>query len=378
MVKINWTIERVFVLDCGKNAATLYNPITNEVTALSHEEVLELYKKLPEGSTLVSENSHLGTPRRKRSLSQPFTAEQLLEFYENCNNNNISIKLFPQKSTPRALGFTAEMMKAGKSQLLPCLEGLADGKGKGMSAKDDLFDPWAIWVFLKYHPSTSMRNPPTDFDSNPLLAGAHDYKDHTNYLCNVARSFGYSDRISNWIKDNIDYIHDHLSEDARNCFNFQKYKTGKSGQYEAGDIKVGKHGSWTLKMPQLFSVAATLIDEDGKDRVRKETQESPGWGYVKRHVLCMSPFHLKGGTARSTLYYHGAKSWISSRIDNQLDIKDTKKCARGGMINTDSTKEGKKAFTAEQEDEFRVSRKIYSNSIREVFQLFKRMRANNM
>ena len=107
MVKINWTIERVFVLDCGKNSATLYNPITNEVTTLSHEEVLELYKKLPEGSTLVSENSHLGTPRRKRSLSQPFTAEQLLGFYENCNNNNISIKLFPQKSTPRALGFVS-------------------------------------------------------------------------------------------------------------------------------------------------------------------------------------------------------------------------------------------------------------------------------
>ena len=378
MTRPTWKIENVFVLDCGKNAATLYNPITNEVTTLSHEEVLELYKKLPEGSTLVSENSHLGTPRRKRSLSQPFTAEQLLEFYENCNNNNISIKLFPQKSTPRALGFTTEMMKAGKIQLPPCLEDLCDGMGKGMGTKDDLFDPWAIWVFLKYHPSTSMRNAPTDFDSNPLLAGAHDYKDHTNYLCNVARSFGYSDRISNWIKDNIDYIHDHLSEDARNCFNFQKYKTGKSGQYEAGDIKVGKHGSWTLKMPQLFSVAATLIDEDGKDRVRKETQDSPGWGYIKRHVLCMSPFHLKGGTARSTLYYHGAKSWISSRVDNQLGIKDTKKCARGGMINTDLTKEGKKAFTDEQEDEFRVSRKIYSNSIREVFQLFKRMRANNM
>ena len=48
------------------------------------------------------------------------------------------------------------------------------------------------------------------------------------------------------------------------------------------------------------------------------------------------------------------------------------------MVNTDSTKDGKKAFTDEQEDEFLVSRKIYSNSIREVFQLFKRMRANNM
>ena len=92
----------------------------------------------------------------------------------------------------------------------------------------------------------------------------------------------------------------------------------------------------------------------------------------------MTPFHLKGGTARSTLYYHGAKSWISSRVDNQLGIKGTKKRARGGMVNTDSTKDGKKAFTDEQEDEFLVSRKIYSNSIREVFQLFKRMRANNM
>ena len=377
MIIPTWQIQRLFVLDCGKNSSTLYNPVTNMVTVISHEEVLNLHDSLPEGSTLVCEYSHLGYSRREKSLSQPFTAEELLGLYKDLKDNGITLKLFPQKSTPRVIGFVNELYQAGKIKLPSFVI-----TKKGKIIKCDINDPWCIWLFLKHHKQTSMANPPEKFSSeeDPDLfrEAIYEYKDDTNHLCNVARTYGYTDKISNWVRDNIGYIHDNLSEDARDCFNFQKYKTGKSGQYEAGDIKVGKHGSWTLKMPQLFSVAATLIDEDGKDRVRKETQESPGWGYVKRNVLCMSPFHLRGGTARSTLYYHGAKSWISSRVDNQLGVKNTKKRARGGMINTDLTKEGKKAFTDEQEDEFRVSRKIYSNSIREVFQLFKRMRANNM
>ena len=389
MIKPTWQIQRLFVLDCGKNSSTLYNPVTNMVTVISHEEVLNLHDTLPEGSTLVCEYSHLGYSRREKSLSQPFTAEELLGLYKDLKDNGITLKLFPQKSTPRVIGLVNELYKAKQIEVPSFVEikrtvTVKNGKEiiKEKIPKSDINDPWAIWVFLDKNPQTSMANPPEKFSSeeDPDLfrEAIYEYKEDTNHLCNVARTYGYTDKISNWIKGNIGYIHDNLSEDARGCFNFQKYKTGKSGQYEAGDIKVGKHGSWTLKMPQLFSIAATLIDEDGKDRVRKETQESPGWGYVKRHVLCMSPFHLKGGTARSTLYYHGAKSWISSRVDNQLGIQDTKKCARGGMVNTDNTKEGKKAFTTEQEDEFRTSRKIYSNSIREVFQLFKRMRVNNM
>ena len=107
-------VENLFVLDCGKNSSTLYNPVTNMVTVISHEEVLNLHDTLPEGSTLVCEYSHLGYSRREKSLSQPFTAEELLGLYKDLKDNGITLKLFPQKSTPRVIGLVNELYKAKK------------------------------------------------------------------------------------------------------------------------------------------------------------------------------------------------------------------------------------------------------------------------
>ena len=97
---------KIYVLDCGVNQSTIFDVEKDTVTKIKHEEVLELYKQIEAGSEIIVEYAHMGCPRQERSLSQPFTASQLLTFYENLREKNITLKLFPQQSTPRACAYS--------------------------------------------------------------------------------------------------------------------------------------------------------------------------------------------------------------------------------------------------------------------------------
>ena len=75
-----------------------------------------------------------------------------------------------------------------------------------------------------------------------------------------------------------------------------------------------------VSMTQLYSILATLRDYDGILRTKLDgSNERPGWKYIMRFILCMSPFHFKGGIARSNLYYHGARNWIISTVESLYD-----------------------------------------------------------
>ena len=50
----------MYVIDCGTNKSTIYDSETDSCRVITHEELLELPNKLPEGSVVVSEYSHLG------------------------------------------------------------------------------------------------------------------------------------------------------------------------------------------------------------------------------------------------------------------------------------------------------------------------------
>ena len=71
----------MYVIDCGTNKSTIYDSETDSCRVITHEELLELPNKLPEGSVVVSEYSHLGCERTRFSRSQPFTARELLNLY---------------------------------------------------------------------------------------------------------------------------------------------------------------------------------------------------------------------------------------------------------------------------------------------------------
>ena len=59
--------ENVYVIDCGKNSATISHN-GNPVTIISHKEILNLPTIIPKHSLVVSEYAHLGCPREEYSM----------------------------------------------------------------------------------------------------------------------------------------------------------------------------------------------------------------------------------------------------------------------------------------------------------------------
>ena len=88
----------------------------------------------------------------------------------------------------------------------------------------------------------------------------------------------------------------------------------------------------------------------------------------------MTPFHFKGGIARSNLYYHRKKRWIISTVKNNHNF-DFNKRSRGGFFDKKdpSIKIEGSQFSLEEDALFQKYRKQYCDATREFWQLTKRM-----
>ena len=336
-------MEKTYVLDCGVNQSTIYDAEKNVVTTLSHDDVLKLHNVLEPNSTLICEYAHLGCPRGERSLSQPFTAEELLTFYDNLKEKNITLKLFPQQSTPRACAYSG----------LP---------------KSDENDVKSIYLLLKDFPEISLMNPPKSFDVSDKRETAWTMKDEINYTLNIARRYSYNDEgdmNTRAIKELFPKMLTDLSEETKEAFGISeksKYQVSRSGQYEKGELNMNN-----ISKVQLYSVLACLQTEKG--HLRTVNGKTPSWKFVKRYLLCMTPFHFRGGVARSNLYYHGMRNYIISMAKEKgLTLKGKK---RGGFFNDKGTaiKKGSR-FTKKEDEFFLKERKVYNNAIREVYRFF--------
>lgn len=334
---------KTYVLDCGVNQSTIYDAEKDVVTTLSHDDVLELHNVLEPNSTLICEYAHLGCPRGERSLSQPFEADELLTFYENLKEKNITLKLFPQQSTPRACAYSG----------LP---------------KSDENDVKSIYLLLKDFPEISLMNPPKSFDISDKRETAWTMKDEINYTLNIARRYSYNDERdmnTRAIKELFPKMLTDLSEETKEAFGISeksKYQVTKSGYYKKGDLNMNK-----ISKVQLYSVLACLQNEEGE--LRTVNGKTPSWKFVKRYLLCMTPFHFRGGVARSNLYYHGMRNYIISKAKQKgLTLKGKK---RGGFFNDQGTaiKKGSR-FTKKEDDFFLKERKVYNDAIREVYRFF--------
>jgi len=177
------------------------------------------------------------------------------------------------------------------------------------------------------------------------------------------------------MKDNIEEISSRLSPTAREAF--LKY-------YKKGDVNINA----TFKSPaQLYSILASLRgkittdDETGDIYISNElntrkvkkgsliTEELPSWKFAKKHIFNFSPFHQRGGVARSNLMYHGAKNYIIRKAkEDGYDLKAKVKSLDGG-----ERVKGRGNFTKQEDDSYLTHRKAYMESIKETFNLFKSM-----
>jgi hypothetical protein len=330
-------IEKLIVLDCGKNESTIYDG--TRCKSLSHSEVKNLPSTLESGTTVVCEVAHLAVPRTMKSLAQPFTASELQTLYQDFRDNNIELRFFPQKSTPRAQNYSN-------------LE------------KSDETDPIAIYNLLKDFRQISLMKPRDNFDVDSLRQEGWSMKAYMNTLLNFARRYEYKhkdDKNSQWIKNNLENICARLSDEAKSCFGLgdeSRYKRKDTKrEINAGDMNINK-----VNLNQIYAVLSTLqgkivengesisiIDEPIK---RNSTQKLAGWDFARRHLLCMSPNHMRGGVARSNLYYHGARNWIIARAKEE------------GLLLKGKNR-GK--FEQLEDQAFLKYRRIYRKSIKELF-----------
>jgi hypothetical protein len=388
---MNKTSGKLYVLDCGKNSSTMYDG--TDYKQLTHEEVLLLPKNLNRGDRIIVEYSHLGVPRTQRSLSQPFTAKQLLNFYADCKTRGIILELFPQKSTPTAINYSAK-------QIIKVRNLDPEKFHKTEDLKCDETDPMAIYNYVMEKRNVSMMSPPVDFEASDVRKEGWKRKTQCTELCNQARSFHYVDYNSDWIRKNAKQIAEKLSDQAKDCFGLTinidglGEKTKDNIREQLGinpdnlnelerccregllssvkGISKNKEQKFLasiqnkdikekdIVMPAIYAVLATLrgrvINDDGdlssEIYFRPSTGDMPGWYFVKRYILCFSPFHLKGGTARSNIYHHSVKNWIKKKAEDEgLNLKGKQ---RG-------------QFSKQEDEVFLKYRRIYSKSCKELF-----------
>lgn len=383
--------NKLYTLDFGKTLATMWDGKNR--ADLTHEEVLLLPKKLNAGDIIIVEYSHLGVPRTQRSLSQPFTARQLLNFYADCKARGITLKLFPQKSTPTAINYSAkEIIKVRNLD--------AEKFHKTEDLKSDETDPMAIYNYVMEKRNVSLMSPPVNFEPSDVRKEGWERKTQCTELCNQARSFHYVDDNSDWIRKNAKQIAEKLSDQAKDCFGLTTNidglgdKTKDNIREQLGinpdnldelerccrqgllssikGISENKQQKFLasiqnkdikekdIVMPAIYAVLSTLrgrvINDDGdlssELYFRPSTGDMPGWYFAKRYILCFSPFHLKGGTARSNIYHHSVKNWIKKKAETE-------------GFNLKGKQRGQ--FSKQEDEVFLKYRRIYSKSCKELF-----------
>ena len=269
---------------------------------------------LQRGDVIVIECAHL-RESHKLTLAQPFNYDQLQELKRNADRIGVTIKLFPQKSTPKAR------------------------KLYGVSTEDksDEIDTKAIASFL-LKDKKAFRALKTfvpvkleDFQSKNQYI--FDYIQEANDDINEAKSseyglsekYEYEDEVSKWIKKyTVDggntvfgytpTIADYLNNDEE-LLN----ALGLSVDKKTDKLKI-ENGN------RVYTLVTTILRPDGSLRLRKDNGLPALWQYVKAHLLGCKPYHMKQGVIASN-YKHWMRRAVSEYAfpDKLRDKNDPKK-----------------------------------------------------
>lgn len=325
-----------FCVDWGKNIGTITEWNSKSSQTLSLADFLNLPKTLPSGSIIVGENTHFGCPKKKLSLSQPFTAEILNSLHKEFKKQNITFLLFPEKLTPIARDYSNIKVKSDRNDTLAILNYINSGRCV-----------------------SSFRKPVEDFslEKFQVTEGNH-YTAELNMYLNYARRFEYmadDDHISKWIKEIIHEALNYISPDAQKIFGFDEGSRYKRDNLKKG-IKKGDINFNNLKMCQIYPIAAIFKTYEGKIRKRFSTKELAGWYFIQRYVFHFSPWHLRGGVARSNFFHHGISNYTIAKL--KIDGFDISQKSRG-------------EFSDAEDILYRKYRQDYIKYIHELFKFFK-------
>jgi len=308
-------------IDFGKKGIVAYNAFTEKSEILNLESLLDLpHNPDFKGYSIVVEDSHLGIPKDNSGVSfskaQYYTSEQLLKFYRDCYLNNISLRFFPQKMTPKIHAWSGML-------------------------KSDENDPVALYKYILDHPKLTLKKPMRSFDSNSAqikkMIEGRMHKKNTNQKLDFLRSYslyGLSNSATKNVHDcecplsNLVYnglVHaiknNILSESELEMIGLVKAKAKSNsgtykGYYVKGDFRFDK-----VKMNVLCSVISPMFGQVQFDKktgqsymaahkIERELGGFISWKFAKQYIFEFKPQSLKGGTARSNILYHFARCYI--------------------------------------------------------------------
>lgn len=249
------------------------------------------------GAYLVVEYAHIQVPRREQSLAQVYTAEELVEFYDLATEAGVTCLWFPQYLTSRARA----------------VAGLSKDKTTG----EDAADARALHHFVRSEPVV-MHKPRYQMGVSDWRQAIYTFKRETDIILNWARTQTDETGQKKYVTKSDEYFRfagkdDHcrqLLKDANiAAFGNSKNRHNQVGQ-ETSDEGVMRVVA-SMGVCQLYTAAALVVDPAGHERQREDTDAMPGVNWLVRNIVGTSPFHHRGGIARSNFYYHGMRNFLS-------------------------------------------------------------------
>lgn len=294
----------LYTADFGGQRFHVYDSANDKFyEKITKEDFVNLNFKIVDGATLVVECAHL-REWHKKTMAQPLKYDELVRFKKNCDLRNISVKLFPQNSTPKARKLAGYESQKTNAKFLDLYNISTDEADTRAIAKFLLNDSKAFNALKDFHP-TRME----DFQKKNGFVFT--YIEECNEDLNIAKTQGYgfdaklsdySDAVSEWINNNMVELTNRLGKDpeAEEVLGFNRiYQTKKNPD---GRLKV-KTAS------RSYTLVTTILRPDGSLRERHDYRKVPYWQYVKAHLLGMKPQHSKQGVAASNY-----KHWIRPNV----------------------------------------------------------------
>lgn len=349
------SFDAVLFLDLGKKIVTVYDSSDESFSEVSVSHFFDWCVGLKDtvGSVLfIGEAAHFGAPRnpKKPSKAQYWTANELLSFYDRLHDAGHTLRLFPHKSTETIRRLNGWVVKEKNSSQKPIIN------INGVDYNPDQVDCLAMEYAINQRPHLfeSLQHPKISFD-DPVRIEGMQMRNDMNIDKNYARAYKYKDPddgLSKLILSKLTSIASNLSDEAKEAFGLDGNIYTKNGTVTTG-----------VKVCQITAVACTLVDIDGNMRLRPSTQELAGWKFVKSHLLRLHAFHEKGGVARSDFMHHGAKNYISAKIDNKVMKEGGKKPSLKRLQD----------YSDDEMNKFYIYRNAYTKYGKELFQSIKKV-----
>jgi hypothetical protein len=246
-------------VDFGRQGMCAYSLRSGRAFSIPCGGEIRWLLSLPAKTLVICEWAHLAVPQTEQSLAQFFTEPELLHLYDGLRSRGITLRLFPHyHSGPRARVWAAVRFP-----------GVVD-----VNKSDDANDAKALALYVAHCNGVSLANPPETFGRSACRDYGTEVIRAANRVLNAERVRGYKGTKFPSVVALGRRIH-------RRC-----------------------HSSF-IDHQRAVSIAALIATEiNGKAVFFVRNGRVPGARFWMRYVLRFTPFHHRGGIARSNLMKH--------------------------------------------------------------------------